>query len=130
MEASAQLSLRASDRYLSLGRLYLAMSQPQQALDAFAAASSAPRYDPPGIASDFAPQLAEGRARAWHALGDLGRALEYQQQALKFTPDNAQRWKDLADIYQDQGRPDLARDARRRAATLSAPSNGSQDMPH
>lgn len=122
VEQSAQLSLRPSDRYLALGRLYLAMSQPRQALDALGAAAKAPRFDPPGEGASFQAQVAENRARAWRALGDLAQAAGFQEQALKLAPPTAQRWRELAEIYQEQGRSDLAQDAAKRAAGLEQPS--------
>ncbi len=124
VEQSAELSLRPSDRYLALARLYLAMSQPRQALDALNAAAKAPRYDPPGDNAGFQAQVAENRARAWRALGDLAQAAEFQQQALKLAPPTAQRWRELAEIYQEQGHSDLAQDAQKRAADLEQPTTG------
>ena len=118
VRASAQLSANAADRYLSLGRLYLAMQQPRTALDALAEAATAPRQAVPGSASDFDGQLAELRARAYLSLGDLGSALRYQQRAVDLAPSNPGRWNALADVYQAQGRADLAQQAHQRAQAL------------
>ena len=117
LETSARLSTNDYDRYRTLGQIYLVMKQPRQALDAFDRATRSSPYkgEASAAGAEFQAQVAEGRARAWQALNDLGRAVESQEQAVKFTPNSASRWMELASLYDAQGRSDLAAEARQRA---------------
>ena len=121
IRASAQLSYHPYDRYRWLGQLYLAMQQPRDALAAFdqAAASSPYQGASSPRAGDFNARVAAGRARAWRMLGDLNQAVEMQQEAVRLSPLDPSRWAELADLYQQQGRSDLASQARQRAQQLS-----------
>jgi len=121
IRASARLSYHPYDRYRWLGQLYLAMQQPRQALAAFddAIASSPYRGESSPAAGDFNARVASGRARAWRMLGDLNRAVEMQQEAVRLAPLDPARWAELADLYQQQGRTDLASQARQRAQQLN-----------
>ncbi len=65
---AAQLSVRPSQYYISLGTVYLAMSQPQEALSAFDAAAANSDYEPPETKGDIDAQVAKGRASAWNSL--------------------------------------------------------------
>ena len=123
LETSARLSTNDYDRYRTLGQIYLVMKQPRQALDAFDRATRSSPYqgEASSAGAEFQAQVAEGRARAWHALNDLNRAVESQEQAVKFTPNNPARWMELASLYDEQGHADLAAQARQRAAQAQVP---------
>ncbi len=119
---SAALSQQAFDRYRALGKLYVIMNRPQDALAAFAEARRQSPYngDAAALGTEFNARVAEGEAQAYRQLGDLNRAIGSQTEATKLTPTNAARWLVLADLYQASGRTDLAQDAREKGAALVA----------
>jgi tetratricopeptide (TPR) repeat protein len=123
MANSAELSTYDYDRFRVLGQIYLAMNAPQRALEAFdrAERSSPYKKGASAIGVEFHALLAEDRARAWRAAGDLARATSYAEQSVHLTPENAARWQLLADLYTAQGRSDAAAQARQHAAALAAP---------
>jgi Flp pilus assembly protein TadD len=98
------------------------MNQPRKALTAFAdAARSAPAVE--GTTNvEFHAQLAEGEARAWSSLGDMRRATQLQEDAVRLTPEDARRWTALAELYEAQQRVQQAQAARDKADALRAPS--------
>jgi tetratricopeptide (TPR) repeat protein len=109
--------LRLSDRELvSLGYAELAAQRPREALRAFERASSQP-----GGASDnsFLANLARGRAMAWSQLGDLKRAISFQEQTVGLAPDRASDWLELANLYDREQRSEDAQRARQRAAAIN-----------
>lgn len=110
-ELSQQPAQIQSD-YLQLGRLELQLNKPREALAAFDRAANfdfLPSFM--HTADEFHAAIAAGRARAWWELGDPTRATSFQEQAVRFTPNNAARWKDLAYLYQAQGRTSEAQHA-------------------
>ncbi len=115
---SAETSSRPHDLWLLLGQAYLQMNQPEQALVAFdrAEASSPFRDGGESLGANFNSLIATGRARAWYQLGDVARAMSFQEQAVTFAPNDAKLWLGLADLYEAQGRTAQAEEARRRAA--------------
>ena len=122
---SAAMSTEDYDRYRALGKLYLAMNRPRDALLAFEAARRKSPFQA-GTAQlgvEFNARVAEGEAAAYSQLGDHGRALMAQAEAVRLTPENAARWQTLAEMYQADGRPEDANKARQRAASLQAPSS-------
>ncbi len=126
---SASLSQQAYDRYRSLGRLYLAMNQPQNALAAFAKATRESPYhgDMAPLGTEFNGRVADGEAAAYRQLGDANRAIAAESEAVKLTPGNATRWQALADLYQLAGRSDLAAESRAKAAALQPqPASGNR----
>jgi tetratricopeptide (TPR) repeat protein len=131
IEESAALSPRDYDRYRVLGQVYLAMNDPQRALAAFDRAERRSPFEKGAsvLGLEFHARLAEGRARAWRALGDLPRGQQYADQAVRLTPDNASRWLLLADLYAAQGKTDLATQARRHAEALAAPGRSRDAAP-
>ncbi|HUK87236.1 MAG TPA: hypothetical protein VLT85_06190 [Terriglobales bacterium] len=121
---SARLSTDPADRYRTLGQIYLVLHQPEEALAAFGRAERSSPYksgEASAAGAEFQAQIAEGRARAWRDRNDLTRAVQFQEQAVKFTPDNPVRWMALAALYDAQGRPDLAAQARQRAQQAQMP---------
>jgi tetratricopeptide (TPR) repeat protein len=121
---SARLSQKSYDRYRSLGKLYLAMNEPQEALAAFAEATSKSPFhgDMAAMGTEFDARIAEGDSSAYRQMGDENRAITAQQEAVLLTPNSAARWQVLADIYQASGRPDLAAEARAKAVALQTPA--------
>ena len=122
---AASLSQVAYDRYRSLGQLYLAMKEPQQALRAFDRAERLSPYasDSSEFGAEFNAKLAEGRARGYRALNDLPNALAQQEIAVELTPASAQRWLALSELYEASGDSAKATAARERAKAL-------QDVAH
>jgi len=118
MKQAAEISVRPSEYYSSLGVLYLNMNQPQHALEAFDVAEAKSDYEPPDVRIEIETRVAEGRAHIWASLGDLNRAVRFQQQALSLTPSNPELWTTLAKFYAAQGRFNLEQDAREHARAL------------
>jgi tetratricopeptide (TPR) repeat protein len=114
---SAETSSRPHDLWLLLGQAYLQMNQPEEALMAFdrAEASSPFRDGGESLGANFNSLIATGRARAWYQLGDVARAVSFQEQAVTFAPNDAKLWLGLADLYDAQGRTAQAEQARRAA---------------
>jgi tetratricopeptide (TPR) repeat protein len=121
LKEAAAVSLMPHDRLRSLGQLYVLLNQPQLALSTFARAEDASPYR--GAAADqgkrFRAQLAEGRARAFRQLNDLNQAIAQENVAVQLEPEGATHWQVLADLYQVQGQPEKAAEARVKAESLS-----------
>jgi len=104
---------------LSLGYAYLSAHRPQDALRAFdKAQSSLPENGAADADNSFRANLAHGRAAAWMALGDLGRAITAEEETVRLTPDRATDWLLLANWYERAGRLADAQQARARAEAL------------
>lgn len=117
---SAALSQDAYDRYRSLGKLYLLMKQPENALKAF---DEALRRSPfhagaESLGAEFNARVAEGEASAYEQLGDMNRAISAQLDAVHRTPDASDRWRALGALYQAAGRVDQASQALGHAVAL------------
>jgi tetratricopeptide (TPR) repeat protein len=114
------LSLVPYERLRAEGQLYLAMNQPNDALTAFDQAERASPYrdDPSDLGNDFNAKLAEGRARAYRQLNDIGDAVAQQKLATSLTPENPASWTALADLYTAQGQTADSSQARLRAQSL------------
>jgi tetratricopeptide (TPR) repeat protein len=114
---SADSSSRPHDMWMLLGQAELQMGQPQQALVAFdkAEASSPFRDGGESLGAGFNSMVATGRAKAWYQLGDLARAVRFQQDAVKLAPDDGKLWLGLADLYEAQGSTEQAERARSHA---------------
>ncbi len=117
LENAAELSDRPSGYYVSLGMLRLAAGQPLDALNAFDAATGASEYSSPDAKIEIETSVAAGRARAWASLGNLTRAVGFEQEALEMSPADSNLWNTLAELYRAQGRADLEQQGRRRAQT-------------
>jgi len=117
---SMAISEVAYDRYRALGKLYLAMNQPRDALAAFQeAARRSPFHDgAAGLGGDFDGRVAEGEAAAYRALGQLDQAIAAQLVAVRIPPDNAARWQSLADLYRAEGLGEKASEAEAHATRL------------
>ena len=118
VSTAAQLSLIPANEYTELGRIDLQLRNPQQALEDFARAEKALRgrenWDP-----NYFANIAEGRALAYFGMGERQRSIEFLQEALRRTPNNASRWQALGDLYDSAGQPQLAEQARDRSRALS-----------
>ncbi len=119
-ERAARYSLLPHELYRVLGELRLAMNQPREALRALDEAER--RHPYRGLAAPletaFRVQVAGDRARAWRSLGDLTRAVLFQEKAVEYAPRDPARWLELAELYQAQGRGESAQQARSRAESL------------
>jgi tetratricopeptide (TPR) repeat protein len=117
---SAAMSPEDYDRYRALGKLYLAMNQPQDALAAFEKASRKSPFQggTAQLGVEFNAKLAEGESAAYSQMGDKDRAVISQSEAVRLTPSNATRWQVLADLYQAAGRIEDASNARQHAVGL------------
>jgi tetratricopeptide (TPR) repeat protein len=118
---AADISVRPSEYYTLLARLYLASNQSQDALEALDLAIEQSDHEPPDIKPAIEEQVAEERAQVWSKMGDLQRAVGFQQQALTYKPSNPQLWTTLADLYAASGQGQLEQQARQRAQELSQP---------
>jgi hypothetical protein len=103
---------------LSIGYDYLDENQPQEALKAFdrvdaslaVQAKSGAKIDQPLYAN-----VAHGRAAAYEAIGDLKSAIRFEEQTVKLTPDRANDWMALSNLYSRVGRDADALRAREHA---------------
>jgi len=113
---AADLSAHPQRIYLWLGQLYLNSRDPKKAGEAFDDASQSDlAADSDASDAEFRAQVAEGRALSFWALGDKASAIQTQEHATAYTPQDAERWKRLAAMYQSVGR--LA-DAQRALARV------------
>ncbi len=118
MQRAAALSARPFTPQSNLGYLYLKANLPQDALRAFDAAE---RSAPAGVAAadsgTFDFMLAQGRSVAYNQLGDVSRAIVFQEKATKIEPDAPEPWRRLAKLYRHEGRNE---DAMRAELAASA----------
>jgi tetratricopeptide (TPR) repeat protein len=116
---SAESSSRPHDMWMLLGQAYLQLNRPEPALEAFdKAEASSPFHDGgESLGASFNSLVATGRAKAWYQLGDVGRAVTFQESAVKLAPNDTKLWLGLADLYDAQGRSAQAAEARSRATT-------------
>jgi len=117
LRRSAETSARPHDAWMTLGLTYLQMQQPQPALEAFDKAEAASPFGEAGssLGSTFYSLIATGRSKAWYQLGDVERAVSFQEEAVKLAPNDPRLWSGLADLYEVQGRTTKAAEARSRA---------------
>jgi tetratricopeptide (TPR) repeat protein len=111
---SAKASARPHDMWMLLGQAEVQVNQPQAALEAFdkAEASSPFREGGESLGASFSSLVATGRAKAWYQLGDVAKAVSFQEEAVKLAPRDAKLWLGLADLYDAQGRTTKAAEAR------------------
>jgi tetratricopeptide (TPR) repeat protein len=115
---SAESSSRPHDMWMLLGQAELQMNQPQPALEAFDRAESASPFREGGesLGASFNSLIATGRAKAWYQLGDVAKAVSFQEAAVKLAPTDSKLWLGLADLYDVQGRSTKAAEARSHAS--------------
>jgi tetratricopeptide (TPR) repeat protein len=109
-----------SQGLVKVARLYLKSRQPKDALLALdAAASTAPPELLAATAGrSFSFDLAQTRAAAWLASGDLKQATAFEEQAVQLDPNAAEAWSHLANLYQREGRVADQQQAEKRVTTL------------
>lgn len=122
MKTATQLSPMPANEYSLLGVIDADLRDPQQALADLAKAETIGSAYWKGDTSQnpalFA-QIAAGRASAYAQMHDMQRAILYQKEAASRTPENAGRWKTLADMYRATGQTALAEEALEKAMSLS-----------
>jgi tetratricopeptide (TPR) repeat protein len=127
LRKAAELSLQPEGLYFDLAHAELRQRHPTEALAAF---DKVVQFDtkPDDTATpeviEFHARVAEGRASASILLGNTQRAAEYEQQAVKLTPENIDRLKALAGYYQSLGRTSEAEMAIQKVQQLSANTAG------
>lgn len=67
---------------------------------------------------DYYANLAHGQASAWKALHDLSKAIHFEEETVRITPERRDDWLELAALYESAGRPMDATRARQQAETL------------
>ncbi|HXP47430.1 MAG TPA: hypothetical protein VN810_09160 [Terriglobales bacterium] len=111
--------LRLPDReLLSLGYAELDAQQPRQALRAFDRSASLRSQSARASDNSFLANLARGRARAWSELGDMQRAISFQEETVRLVPDSALDWLELARLYDREQRSQDAQRALDRATGM------------
>jgi tetratricopeptide (TPR) repeat protein len=117
LRRAAEQAARPHDAWMLLGQAELQMGQAQTALEAFDKAEAASPFREgaeAALGTGFESMVATGRAKAWYQLGDLARAVEYQEEAVKLAPGDGKLWAGLADLYAAEGRGAEAEKARER----------------
>ncbi|HLY19702.1 MAG TPA: tetratricopeptide repeat protein, partial [Bryobacteraceae bacterium] len=118
-EKAARVSRWPWEPLENLGYADLKAHQPWKALAAFdGAAHSLPKHSELVVDYTFLANIAHGRARSWYRLGDLRRAISYEEDAARLLPGSADLWRQLAELYVVAGRRDDASEALARAGAL------------
>lgn len=109
---------------VQLALLYLRTRQPSQALTAL---DEVTKIAPPDLLAasggrSFSFEIAQARAAAWMALGNIAQATSFEEQAVKLDPEAPEAWSHLARLYQRQGRVADQQLAERRASALQSNS--------
>ncbi len=109
-----------SQALMKLALLYLRTHQPQQALQALDQVASTAPSDLLAATGrrSFSFDLAQARAAAYMALGNIAQATSFEEQAVKLDPDAPDAWVHLARLYQRGGRLADQQLAERRASAL------------
>jgi tetratricopeptide (TPR) repeat protein len=113
----------ASIALLNLGFDSLRVGQPRQALDAFRDSQTSfqkENQDGPEAHKPYYANLSHGQAAAYEALGDVNRAIAFEEATVRLTPERREDWLELAKLYDLSRRPQDAERARMRAAELGA----------
>ncbi len=119
-EKAAEFSDGPARPLLSFGYAALDAHQPKEALQALDRALAAfQKESETGNDHSFQANVAHGRALAWAALGDLNRAISYEEETVRLAPDRADDWLQLASFYMRAGRVEDAQRARERATSLA-----------
>lgn len=114
---AAELSPVPTQEYILLGNIDLALQQPQAALFDFAKVEEASRGHEQ-LTPEMLAQIAEARALAYFQLKDWKKAVEFQMEATRRTPQVARRWEALAQLCEATGQMGLAEQARQQALAL------------
>ncbi|HVP00065.1 MAG TPA: tetratricopeptide repeat protein [Bryobacteraceae bacterium] len=117
-ENAANVSRSPWEPLQSLGYANLQARRPREALTVFQrTADSLPAKSDLVVDNAFLANVAHGRARAWYRLGDLSRAISFEEEAVRLLPYNADLWQQLASLYDQAGRHEEANQVRAHAAT-------------
>ncbi len=100
---------------ITLGYTYLESGRPRDALEAFDRTEKAL---PAGTGNPALAETDNGRALAWNMIGDLGKAIFFEEKAISLAPQSPNYWNQLAQFYDLQGRTTDAQEAREQAARL------------
>jgi tetratricopeptide (TPR) repeat protein len=100
-----------------LGYTYLESGRPKDALEAFDRTEKAL---PAGTGNQALAETDNGRALAWSMIGDLGKAIFFEEKAVALAPQTPNYWNQLAHFYDLQGRAADAQKAREQAAELNS----------
>jgi len=108
--------------YLALAYTLLEDKEPGEALRAF---DQSERTAPPAdlaLAADnsFSFSVAHGRSLGFYSLGEIPRAITYQEEATRLSPQRADLWLELSTLYELSGRNDEAQQAKIRASVLQS----------
>lgn len=123
-EHAAHYSTTPWLRLMNVGYLYLDMGQPQSALASFDQADRSASWNlKPSDHGQFEFRMAQGRANAWAKLGEIDKAITFQEQAANLKADDPQPWRQLASLYQREGRMADANRALAHAASMEATQN-------
>ena len=121
MEHEARFAPRPYLIWQDLGYLYLQLKQPENALRVLnKAAASTPAALKAADSGFFEFKVAQGQAAAWEALGNLDRAIQYQEKAANLEPNVPAPWRRLAKMYELSGRLADAQTATAHAAALQS----------
>ena len=119
--AAASVSSSPWVPLMSLGYVELQSHHFKDALDSFDEAErNLPAQYDLIVDKAFLANLAHGRSRSWYYLGDLQRAVAFEEQATRIFPENAELWIQLAELYQSAGRFKEADHARKQSLSLTA----------
>jgi tetratricopeptide (TPR) repeat protein len=121
LQTAARLAEFPASDLAHLGQIDLALQEPDRALSDFSRAETAARRvgeDEKENPEMFAA-IAAGQAMVYFDARDWKRAIAYQQEATRDTPDSSQMWQSLADICQAAGELELAAQARARVSALT-----------
>lgn len=122
IERAAGVSRNPANEYGLLGIIDLNTGEIHQSLTDYDRAESAAkeywRGQEDKSRSLFA-QIAAGRASAYYQLGEMQRAIDAQQEATRWTPEDAGTWKTLGDYYASSGQQELKEQAYEKARALS-----------
>lgn len=117
-EHAADASRWPWDPLVSLGYADLQAQKPKEALAAFdRAANSLPAHYDLMIDNSVLANIAHGRSRSYLYLGDLRRAILFDEQAARLLPD-PDLWLQLATLYDRAGRFQEANQVRAQAMAL------------
>ena len=117
-EHAADASRWPWDPLVSLGYADLQAQKPKEALAAFdRAASSLPAHYDLMVDNSVLANIAHGRSRSYFYLGDLRRAISFDEQAAQLLPDPG-LWLQLATLYERAGRFQEASQVRAQAMAL------------
>ncbi|HVH87902.1 MAG TPA: hypothetical protein VM912_14340 [Terriglobales bacterium] len=122
IKQSAEISYEPAQRWRTVGQIENAMQEPKQALQAFDRASSIGSHGDSEQQNLLKAQIASGRAQSWLLLHDLDRAIDEARRSAQLLPNDPNRWRTLAQLYQQKGDVSKADQAQAKADGLqSAP---------